>query len=139
MGNHHNEHLNKITIGGLIVTLGIIYGDIGTSPLYVLKEIVGNEPIIADVVKRYIGAVKPCPINMFRATKGFYPRPFLQTLIPTPLFCPERHFRVLRQHGQSARRVMRDVRSSGRQWGKPVYLHSNEIFKTARCAPRRAR
>ena len=50
MGNHHNEHLNKITIGGLIVTLGIIYGDIGTSPLYVLKEIVGNEPINA---KRY--------------------------------------------------------------------------------------
>ncbi len=57
MGNHHNEHLNKITIGGLIVTLGIIYGDIGTSPLYVLKEIVGNEPINADLVKGAISAI----------------------------------------------------------------------------------
>ncbi|MBK7682369.1 MAG: KUP/HAK/KT family potassium transporter [Bacteroidetes bacterium] len=32
---------NKITAAGLLVTLGIIYGDIGTSPLYVMKSIVG--------------------------------------------------------------------------------------------------
>ena len=36
------NHLNKLTLGGLIVTLGIIYGDIGTSPLYVLKAIIGE-------------------------------------------------------------------------------------------------
>ncbi len=29
----------------LLVTLGIIYGDIGTSPLYVMKAIVGKQPI----------------------------------------------------------------------------------------------
>lgn len=57
MGNHHNGHLNKITLGGLIVTLGIIYGDIGTSPLYVLKEIVGTEKIDADMVKGAISAI----------------------------------------------------------------------------------
>ena len=45
---HH--HINKITLGGLIVTLGIIYGDIGTSPLYVMKAIVGDKPINADVI-----------------------------------------------------------------------------------------
>jgi KUP system potassium uptake protein len=45
---HH--HINKITLGGLIVTLGIIYGDIGTSPLYVMKAIVGDKPINADII-----------------------------------------------------------------------------------------
>src|SRR4030043_575827 len=32
---------NKITLAGLIITLGIVYGEIGTSPLYVIKA-VGN-------------------------------------------------------------------------------------------------
>ncbi len=52
MENQHsgNHHINKITLGGLIVTLGIIYGDIGTSPLYVMKAIVGDKPIDADVI-----------------------------------------------------------------------------------------
>ncbi|MCE2958647.1 MAG: KUP/HAK/KT family potassium transporter [Bacteroidota bacterium] len=36
---------NRITIATLLVALGIIYGDIGTSPLYVLKAIVGDKPI----------------------------------------------------------------------------------------------
>lgn len=52
MDNTHNSHhnINKITLGGLIVTLGIIYGDIGTSPLYVMKAIVGDKPISADII-----------------------------------------------------------------------------------------
>ena len=46
-----NKHtLNTVTAAGLLVTLGIIYGDIGTSPLYVMKAIVGKQPINADVV-----------------------------------------------------------------------------------------
>jgi KUP system potassium uptake protein len=44
------SHSNKVTAGGLLVALGIIYGDIGTSPLYVLKAVAGNEPIAEDVV-----------------------------------------------------------------------------------------
>jgi KUP system potassium uptake protein len=36
---------NRITIASLLVALGIIYGDIGTSPLYVMKAIVGDKPI----------------------------------------------------------------------------------------------
>ena len=56
-GHHDHQHLNKITLGGLIVTLGIIYGDIGTSPLYVLKAIVGDAPINGDLVKGAISAI----------------------------------------------------------------------------------
>ncbi len=51
------NHLQKVTFAGLLVTLGIIYGDIGTSPLYVMSAIVGNDPISADIVKGGISAV----------------------------------------------------------------------------------
>lgn len=34
----------------MLITLGIIYGDIGTSPLYVLKAIIGTKPISVDIV-----------------------------------------------------------------------------------------
>jgi len=54
MGHAHNGQLNKITLGGLVVTLGIIYGDIGTSPLYVMKAVAGNKPVDATVI---IGAM----------------------------------------------------------------------------------
>ena len=51
MGNSsHGHKIDKITLGGLLVTLGIIYGDIGTSPLYVMKSIVGEKPIDASVI-----------------------------------------------------------------------------------------
>lgn len=38
-------HQRKITFGSLLIALGIIYGDIGTSPLYVLKAVVGERSI----------------------------------------------------------------------------------------------
>ncbi|MBS1765609.1 MAG: KUP/HAK/KT family potassium transporter [Bacteroidetes bacterium] len=41
---------SKITAAGLLVTLGIIYGDLGTSPLYVMKPIIGNNLISSDLV-----------------------------------------------------------------------------------------
>ena len=47
----NHGHLSKVTIAGLIVTLGIIYGDIGTSPLYVMSAIIGKSVINADIVK----------------------------------------------------------------------------------------
>ena len=43
-------HSQKVTFASLLVALGIIFGDIGTSPLYVLKAIVGAAPINHDVV-----------------------------------------------------------------------------------------
>lgn len=41
---------HPLTAAGLLIALGIIYGDIGTSPLYVFKAIVGASPISKDVV-----------------------------------------------------------------------------------------
>lgn len=35
-------HLSRITFAGLLITLGIVYGDIGTSPLYVMKAIIAG-------------------------------------------------------------------------------------------------
>lgn len=45
MGKDHQQ-VHKVTAAALLVTLGIIFGDIGTSPLYVLKAIVGEGNII---------------------------------------------------------------------------------------------
>ncbi|WP_080239257.1 KUP/HAK/KT family potassium transporter [Spirosoma rigui] len=36
------KHSDTVTAAGLLVAMGIIYGDIGTSPLYVLKAIIGQ-------------------------------------------------------------------------------------------------
>ncbi|MDD6542587.1 MAG: KUP/HAK/KT family potassium transporter, partial [Prevotella sp.] len=32
---------HRLSVMGLLVTLGIVYGDIGTSPLYVMRAIIG--------------------------------------------------------------------------------------------------
>ena len=39
------KNLNKVTGAGLLIALGIIYGDIGTSPLYVFNAIIYNRMI----------------------------------------------------------------------------------------------
>ena len=46
----NGKSLNRITIASLLVALGIIYGDIGTSPLYVLKAVVGERKIDETLV-----------------------------------------------------------------------------------------
>ena len=51
------HHKHTFSLAGLVVALGIIYGDIGTSPLYVLKAIVGNTPIDKGLVLGGISAV----------------------------------------------------------------------------------
>ena len=38
----HHLDINKLSFAGLLVTLGIVFGDIGTSPLYTIKAIVNN-------------------------------------------------------------------------------------------------
>ena len=49
MEQSQNKH-QKLSAAGVLVGLGIIYGDIGTSPLYTLKFIVGNNVITEDLV-----------------------------------------------------------------------------------------
>lgn len=43
-------HSKKATAAGLLVALGIIYGDIGTSPLYVLKAIIDDKVVTEQLI-----------------------------------------------------------------------------------------
>lgn len=52
-----HSQLSKISIAGLLVTLGIIYGDIGTSPLYVFRSIIGDRKITEQLVYGGISCV----------------------------------------------------------------------------------
>lgn len=45
-----HKDLQKLSLAGLLISLGIIYGDIGTSPLYVFKEIVGTQPVSQTLI-----------------------------------------------------------------------------------------
>jgi len=41
---------NRVTAAGLLIALGIIYGDIGTSPLYVLNAITSGKTISEELI-----------------------------------------------------------------------------------------
>ena len=49
-----NNRLNRVTLAGMLVTLGIVYGDIGTSPLYVMNAIIGDAGTMGQTSKEYI-------------------------------------------------------------------------------------
>src|ERR1700741_4573759 len=44
------QNLKKLTGAGVLITLGIIFGDIGTSPLYVMRSIVGYRPVTEELI-----------------------------------------------------------------------------------------
>jgi KUP system potassium uptake protein len=44
------KNLNKVTGAGLLIALGIIYGDIGTSPPYVLNAIIRDKVISQELI-----------------------------------------------------------------------------------------
>ena len=45
-----NSNLHKLSTGGILITLGIIFGDIGTSPIYVLSAILHGKPLSQDLI-----------------------------------------------------------------------------------------
>ncbi len=49
--------IKKLSAAGLLISLGIIYGDIGTSPLYVVKSIIGSKQITEQLVYGGISCV----------------------------------------------------------------------------------
>lgn len=49
MENGHSS-IQKLSAAGVLVSLGIIYGDIGTSPLYVFKAIIGQRDISEELI-----------------------------------------------------------------------------------------
>jgi len=50
--NHNN--ISKATIGGILVTLGVVYGDIGTSPLYVMKSLIQGNGGLENISESFI-------------------------------------------------------------------------------------
>lgn len=57
-GHQHHQHMDKFKIGGALVAMGVVYGDIGTSPLYVMKAIIEGNDGLANVSENFIiGAV----------------------------------------------------------------------------------
>ena len=42
LGTGKHLDINKLSVAGVIVTLGIVFGDLGTSPLYVMKAVVNG-------------------------------------------------------------------------------------------------
>jgi KUP system potassium uptake protein len=44
------KNLNRVTGAGLLIALGIIYGDIGTSPLYVYNAIINGRQVTDDLI-----------------------------------------------------------------------------------------
>jgi KUP system potassium uptake protein len=52
-----HSSINKVTGAGLLITLGIIFGDIGTSPLYVMSAIMGEKPISNTLILGGLSAV----------------------------------------------------------------------------------
>src|SRR6478609_6607783 len=53
----NTSHIHKVSAATLLVALGIIYGDIGTSPLYVMKSIISDRPITELLVYGGISCV----------------------------------------------------------------------------------
>lgn len=51
------KHLDTVRAAGLLVALGIIYGDIGTSPLYTLRAIIDERVVDALLVKGALSCV----------------------------------------------------------------------------------
>jgi KUP system potassium uptake protein len=46
----NTKNLQKLSAAGLLISLGIIYGDIGTSPLYVFKAIISDRIITPELI-----------------------------------------------------------------------------------------
>jgi KUP system potassium uptake protein len=50
MAASSDKHLNPLSAAGVLISLGIIYGDIGTSPIYTFRFIVGSHVITEELI-----------------------------------------------------------------------------------------
>lgn len=48
------KSIEKITLGGFLIALGVVYGDIGTSPLYVMKSIINGNGGLSSITQDFI-------------------------------------------------------------------------------------
>lgn len=63
MGYESNRSFNKATGAGFIIAMGIVYGDIGTSPLYTMESIVQGQGGLNESQKRQL-------LGHFRSLSG---------------------------------------------------------------------
>lgn len=46
--------ISRLTLGGVLVTLGVVYGDIGTSPLYVMRSVLQGNGGLQNISENFI-------------------------------------------------------------------------------------
>jgi KUP system potassium uptake protein len=57
MASSNDKHLSPLSAAGVLISLGIIYGDIGTSPIYTFRFIVGQNIITEELIYGGISCV----------------------------------------------------------------------------------
>src|SRR5688572_809739 len=50
MADSHDKHPTPLSTAGVLISLGIIFGDIGTSPIYTFRFIVDNHEITEELI-----------------------------------------------------------------------------------------
>ena len=50
----NKSSIEKITLGSFLIALGVVYGDIGTSPLYVMKSIINGNGGLESITPDFI-------------------------------------------------------------------------------------
>jgi KUP system potassium uptake protein len=50
MATSNDKYINPLSAAGVLIALGIIYGDIGTSPIYTFRFIVGTQAISEELI-----------------------------------------------------------------------------------------
>jgi KUP system potassium uptake protein len=50
MAESYNKHITPLSAAGVLISFGIIYGDIGTSPIYTFRFIVGKETVSEELI-----------------------------------------------------------------------------------------
>src|SRR6187455_29893 len=50
MATSNDKNINPLSAAGVLISLGIIYGDIGTSPIYTFRFIVGEHIITEELI-----------------------------------------------------------------------------------------
>ena len=53
----HSDMHSRATAAGSLIALGIVYGDIGTSPLYTVRGVFAHRAVTEDVVLGTISAI----------------------------------------------------------------------------------
>lgn len=49
-GTGRHLDIKKLSLAGIIVTLGIVFGELGTSPLYVMKAIIKGSTVFNELL-----------------------------------------------------------------------------------------